>query len=275
MVVMWIPPVGRALLSFEITVHTPREEIKSTALDLCETAAMTQPKPAPTVTGARARARAEVRAAILAAAAKRVAEDGAIDLSLRAVARDVGMVSSAVYRYFPSRDDLLTALIIEAYDSLGDHAEAAVEASRGRPGAERWVDAALAIRAWALAHRNDYALIYGTPVPGYAAPDDTTSSGTRVSRALVSIVRDAGRLDPVDDRPIEPSLSASFAALRQQIDLDVDDTTTLAIVTAWSQLFGLLSFELFGQTRNFVDDDEALFRATATAMAASIGLRDV
>ncbi|HSP27556.1 MAG TPA: WHG domain-containing protein [Ilumatobacteraceae bacterium] len=235
---------------------------------------MTEPVAASTVTGARARARAEVRAAILAAAAKRVAEDGANDLSLRAVTRDVGMVSSAVYRYFASRDELLTALIIEAYDSLGQHAETAIAASRGRPAAVRWVDAALAIRAWALAHRNDYALIYGTPIPGYAAPDDTVASGTRVSRALVGIVRDADDVEPVSGRAIEPALRTSFAALREEIDLDVDDATTLAIITAWSQLFGLLSFELFGQTRNFVDDDEALFRAAAVAMAAAIGLRD-
>lgn len=226
-----------------------------------------------TVTGARARARAEVRAAILAAASKRVAEDGANELSLRAVARDVGMVSSAVYRYFASRDELLTALIIEAYDSLGDHVEAQVESTSGRPGAERWVGAAMAIRSWALAHPNDYALLYGTPIPGYAAPDDTVASGTRVSRSLVGIVREADHLDRIAVSPIEPSLSMSFDALRAQLDLDVDDTTTLAIITAWSQLFGLLTFELFGQTRNFVSDDEALFRAAATAMAASIGLR--
>ena len=227
-----------------------------------------------TVTGVRARARAEVRAAILSAAAKRVAEDGATDLSLRAVARDVGMVSSAVYRYFSSRDELLTALIIEAYDSLGAHVEAHVESTSGRPGGERWVGAAMAIRSWALDHPNDYALLYGTPIPGYAAPDDTVASGTRVSRALVGIVREADHLDPIAaDRPIEPSLSVSFATLRAALDLDVDDTTTLAIITAWSQLFGLLTFELFGQTRNFVSDDEALFRAAATAMAASIGLR--
>jgi AcrR family transcriptional regulator len=237
---------------------------------------MSEPAPASAsaVTGARARARAEVRAAILTAAARRLATDGADDLSLRAVARDVGMVSSAVYRYFPSRDDLLTALIIEAYDSLGEHVEAAIAASRGRPDAERWVDAAMTIRAWALAHRNDYALIYGTPVPGYAAPDDTTASGTRVSRALVTIVRDAERRTPIAADPVTPSLAASFAALRAEVDLDVDDATTLAVITSWTQLFGLLSFELFGQTRNLVSDDEALFRAAAVAMAASIGLRD-
>ncbi|HUV18834.1 MAG TPA: TetR-like C-terminal domain-containing protein, partial [Ilumatobacteraceae bacterium] len=132
---------------------------------------------------------------------------------------------------------------------------------------------AMAIRSWALAHRNDYALLYGTPIPGYAAPDDTVDSGTRVARALVGIVREADHLEPVADHPIEPSLSESFAALRAELDLDVDDSTILAIITAWSQLFGLLTFELFGQTRDFVSDDEALFRAAATAMAESIGLR--
>ncbi len=231
---------------------------------------MPDPEPAPT--GIRARARVEVRAAILAAAAKRVAEDGATDLSLRAVARDVGMVSSAVYRYFDSRDALLTALIIQAYDSLGDHVEAQVASTRGRPAAERWIDAAMTVRGWALEHPNDYALIYGTPIPGYAAPDETVVSGTRASRALIGIVREADRLDPIVGHRIEPVLADSFVALREELDLDVDDATTLAVITAWSQLFGLLTFELFGQTRNFVSDDEALFRAAATAMATSIGL---
>jgi AcrR family transcriptional regulator len=234
---------------------------------------MAAPTTSTTPTGARARARIEIRAAILAAAAERLATDGADELSLRAVARDVGMVSSAVYRYFASRDELLTALIIRAYDSLGEHVEQCVRSTAGQPAAQRWVDAAMSVRAWALEHPNDYALIYGTPIRGYAAPEDTVESGTRVSRALVGLVRDADELDAVAPVPIEPALAESFAALRAELDLDVDDATTLAIITAWTQLFGLLTFELFGQTRNFVSDDEALFRAAATAMAASIGLR--
>ncbi len=226
----------------------------------------------PPVLGARARARAEVRAAILAAAAERVAENGSAELSLRAVAHDVGMVSSAVYRYFASRDELLTALIIETYDSLGDHVDASIEATVERPAAERWVHAAMSVRSWALAHPNDFALIYGTPIRGYAAPDDTVTSGTRVSRALVRIVREADHLDRVAPVRVDPVLVESFAALRTELELDVDDATTLAIITAWTQLFGLLTFELFGQTRNLVGDDEALFRAAAASMAASIGL---
>ena len=107
------------------------------------------PEPAPTTTpvaGARARARAEVRPAILGAASKRLAEDGANDLSLRAVARDVGMVSCCRRTATsPAGTSFLTALIIEAYDSLGDHTEANVASTAGRPAATRWVDAALAI----------------------------------------------------------------------------------------------------------------------------------
>ena len=78
-----------------------------------------------TAQGARARARMEVTAAIKDEARRQLAAEGAAKLSLRAVARELGMVSSALYRYFPSRDDLLTALIIDAYDSLGESAEAA------------------------------------------------------------------------------------------------------------------------------------------------------
>ena len=238
------------------------------------------PPPRPAVAGARARARVEVRAAILSAAGARVAADGAAALSLRAVARDVGMVSSAVYRYFASRDELLTALIVEAYDSLGAHAEAAVEATSGRPPAARWVTTAMAIRQWAVENPHDYALLYGTPVPGYAAPNSTVVPGTRVSRALVNIVRDAvrdGRL--ADPPPSTVSVSAdtatAFVALRSEIDLtDVGDETVLALLLAWTQLFGLLSFELFGQTRNFVHDDELLFRDAATTMARHLGLNE-
>jgi AcrR family transcriptional regulator len=229
--------------------------------------------PTPNASGARARARAEVRAAILAAAAERLERDGAADLSLRAVARDVDMVSSAVYRYFASRDDLLTALIIQSYDSLGDHVDEHVAATSGQPALQRWVTVALQIRIWAHEHPNDYALLYGTPIPGYAAPDETVTPGTRVARALVRIVREASDLEPATEQSVDPALAASFTALRTELDLAVDDTTLLAIIAAWTQLFGLLTFELFGQTRGFVDDDEALFRAAATAMAAAIGLR--
>lgn len=217
-----------------------------------------------------------MRTAILRTASEHLASDGAASMSLRAIARDLGMASSAIYRYFASREDLLTALIIEAYDDLGTHTEQVIASSAGRAPADRWVDAAMAIRTWAIDHPHDYALLYGTPIPGYAAPDDTVIPGTRVSLALVSVVRDAaaqGRLGPPSNSAtVRSSTSRSMVALRDAIDLDVSDELLLLVLVAWTQLFGLLTFELFGQTKGFVDDDEQLFRDAATTMAAQLGL---
>src|SRR4051812_26619181 len=151
-----------------------------------------------TAQSARARARIEVTAAIKDEARRQLAAEGAAKLSLRAVARELGMVSSALYRYFPSRDDLLTALIIDAYDSVGEAAEAARDAAEEAGGdvagpVRRWVAACEAVRRWALAHPHEYALIYGSPVPGYVAPDTTVPPASRVGLVLIGIVRDALR----------------------------------------------------------------------------------
>ena len=230
------------------------------------------------IMGARARAHHQVRAEILAAASRQLASVGPAGLSLRAVARELGMVSSALYRYFASRDDLLTALIIDAYDDLGEVAERCNASTRHLPPLTRWVQATSAVRQWALEHPHDYALLYGSPVPGYAAPDDTVVPGTQVTRALVQIVRDAIADDRLasdgDGGTIELSTSTrrSFDALRSEVDLDVTNDELVALLTAWTQMFGLLSFELFGQTRGLIDDHDAFFREAATVMGRRIGL---
>ena len=227
---------------------------------------------------ARARARAAITDEIMNEARRQLAAEGAAALSLRSIARPLGMVSSAIYRYVDSRDDLLTRLIIEAYDSLGDAAEAAVSGSIGQPDAERWVATALAIRGWALARPHEYMLLYGTPVPGYVAPDDTVTPGTRVTLALLSIVHDAA----IHDRLSPPTLAlATPEELAEDLDrlgtvvgLTVPSATLVAVLAAWTQLFGLLGFELSHQTRGVVEDHAALFAATARLGALSIGLTD-
>jgi len=224
---------------------------------------------------ARARARVEITAEILAAGRRQLAEVGAAQLSLRAVARELGMVSSAVYRYVASRDELLTLLIVDSYDSLGEAAETAAEASRRRSPRNRWVDVARAVRSWAIAHPNEYALVYGSPVPGYEAPEDTVIPGTRVSRLLVSVVADAAAT-----RPLEPTLHVELPArtaaelrdLAALLEVDLPEPVLAATLVAWTQLFGLLGFEVFGQTRGIVADHDAFFTAAAGAMADAIGL---
>lgn len=225
----------------------------------------------------RREARARITGELMGAARRQLAEVGAAGLSLREVAREIGMVSSAVYRYVESRDELLTRLIIEAYDSLGGAAEAAA-ARPAESDLDRWAATAHAVRRWAIEHPHDYQLVYGSPVPGYAAPDDTIAPGTRVTFALVGVIVDAhgaGRLaDPLGPTPpLTAQLDADLRALTGEIGAAVEPEAALAFLIAWTQLFGLISFELTNQTRNVVTDHEALFDASVRRLGHQIGLR--
>ena len=182
------------------------------------------------------------------------------------------MASSAIYRYFKSRDELLTALIIEAYDALGERAEAA--AAGDGSARERWLATCRAIRRWALEHPHQYALLFGTPVPGYAAPETTTESGTRASRALLGILDEAwrtGALRPVDAPVVPEILERDLIEIGAFVGYGGPTTNLLAALAAWSQMYGLITFELFGQTRGMTADDDVLFVATVELMAETVG----
>ncbi len=229
---------------------------------------------------ARQLAREKLTAEIIGEGRRQLAEHGAAGLSLRSVARELGMVSSAVYRYVASRDDLLTRLIVEAYDSLGSSIEASNESTRSEPPLDRWVSAAHAVRDWALERPHEYFLVFGTPVPGYAAPEITGAAGTRAPRALVSIVAEAsgqGQLEPGSERANEymsSDLIDDFSILRSNVDGGdfLGDDVLLAILAGWTQMFGLLSFELSNQTRGVVQHHRDLFDTSARLMATRIGL---
>lgn len=227
-----------------------------------------------TAHGIRARARRELTAAIKAAAHRRLADGGAAALSLRAIARDLDMASSAVYRYYASRDDLLTALVIDAYNDLGQAAETALSALADSRPAARWVAVCRAVRSWALAHPHAYALIYGTPVPGYRAPADTIAPASRVGLALASVVAEAGRSGQITAAqcPVAEPVGRDADQLAAALDLQLPREVVTAVVAAWAQLFGLVSFELFGQFENVVTARDAFFDRAAEELARSIGL---
>lgn len=243
---------------------------------------------------ARDRARAELTQEIKDTARRQLATDGAERLSLRAVSRELGMVSSALYRYFPSRDDLLTALIIDAYDALGAAVEkaaagalaaaakaaagaaetAAQEAAAGAPR-EAWLAACRAVRAWARKHPHEYALIYGSPVPGYSAPQSTVQPASRVAVCLLGVLQraqEAGVLVVPDDAA-EPS-DALVDQLQplEEIAPGVPKAVLLRTGMIWAQLFGLVSFELFGQFVGTFDPADELFDAAIAEHAAFLGL---
>ena len=247
------------------------------ALEMPHDGGMVDPEPPKgTAVGVRARARAELVAEIIRSAHAQLAEHGAAGLSLRAVSRDLGMASSAIYRYFPSRDALLTALIIESYDALGDACDAAHAEVDPGDLLGRWRGVAHAARAWAIANPHEYALIYGSPVPGYAAPDDTIDPATRVPVLLLRLLDDAAAAGvSASDAGVgvPAALAAQVAAMRSQVGGEVDDALMLAGVGAWTLLFGMLNFELFGQFVNTFDDADELFAYQVDVAAARLGLR--
>ena len=223
----------------------------------------------------RERVRTEMMREIKAAASRQLVDRGAAALSLRAVARELGLVSSALYRYFKSRDELLTALIVDAYDSLGQAAEDAEAGIDRMDLFARWSAISHAVRSWALAHPHEYALIYGSPVPGYHAPEATIGPASRVTLLLARLLQDAvadNKLHPPELAPPDARASAAVVLLAQSALVGVPEPIILRGLMAWLEIFGTVSFELFGQLHNVVTDYEAFFDHVVLSVGSMIGL---
>jgi AcrR family transcriptional regulator len=224
----------------------------------------------------RAKVRAEMIDEIKKVARRQLATEGA-SLSLRAVARELSMASSALYRYFASRDELLTALIIDAYNSMGEVAEKADARITDRSDVlGRWLAVAKSLRVWALHFPHQYALIYGSPVPGYAAPQDTVEPSTRPVVVLGAILTDAaanGRLGPEPADPIPVPLFTEIYAVAELIGAKIPAPVMARALVAWTELFGAINFEVFGRLNNTIDERDDWYDYQTRAMASFIGLR--
>ena len=162
------------------------------------------------------------------------------------------MVSSAVYRYVANRDELLTLLVVDAYTELAD----AVDDRLAQMPRAAWDTRVLAVgvevREWALREPARYALLYGSPVPGYEAPGErTTEPGTRVILTLMALVAEGVRAGDVVDGPAEVplprALRADLLRVRAELGVEVDPAVIGRAVLLWSALFGAVSLEVFGQ----------------------------
>jgi AcrR family transcriptional regulator len=184
----------------------------------------------------------------------------------------MGQSSSALYRYFPNRDDLLTALIVDAYNDLGLATELAESHVRRTDHVGRWRVACLAIRRWALAHPHEYALIFGSPVPGYRAPEATVAAASRVTTVIATVVADRYRT-----RPVASSSDSSLAGMLEweavaAVMPAVPREIAVRAILAWTEVFGFLSFELFGHLVGSVRDAEAAFERLIEETAAYLGV---
>lgn len=202
----------------------------------------------------RARRRDEVLAAIRAAAATELEEQGAAALSLRSVARRVGLAPSALYRYFPGRDDLLTDLVVTAFEAHADAVTAAAARHADPLAAAR--AGLLAYRAWAVANPAWFGLLYGAPVPGYAAPERTVGPGARVGDLLMSLVgalHAAGRLDAGALRArasrLDRVTASELRRLTGRRDYPLPVEAVALVLDGFVRVHGLTVMEVFGQLR--------------------------
>ncbi|WP_420122119.1 TetR/AcrR family transcriptional regulator [Nakamurella sp.] len=208
---------------------------------------------------ARAIARRELTTAIVGRARQQLAEVGPAQLSVRQIARDLGMASSAVYRYFPSRDELLTELLVVIYHELADRLELADAAVDPDDRSARWRTLAHTFRAWSTAAPHEFALLYGSPVPGYAAPRQTVGPASRVTGVLIALAAAVDAAGVVPTTALPAGAHETLSDFRTAAGVDLSDEVVLRTVTAWGGLLGAVTLELFGHLHRAVTDFDAHF----------------
>lgn len=224
----------------------------------------------------RDRARAQTLLDITRIGREHLARDGAATLSLRAVARDLGVVSSAVYRYVASRDDLLTLLVVDAFTELADSVDDA--AAQGPDDSRAKMHRmAGAMRGWAVAEPARWSLLYGSPVPGYQAPaEQTTGPGTRVVTALMQEVaraHESGSLTVPGPTRLSRPLRTELRAIADEAGLSLPEPAVAAGILWWTSLVGLISAEVFGHLgAETFSDTKAMFTRQLVALDPLLGL---
>jgi AcrR family transcriptional regulator len=213
-------------------------------------------------------AREETLRRIKALALGQLAEGGAGDLSLRAIARELNLVSSAIYRYFGSRDELITALIIDAFNDLAEVLERSGGRDRRTP-VRRWQDVCFAFRDWAREQPHRFGLIYGSSIPGYHAPRETVEPAVRGYRAFCLAGVDA---DPPFSDVGGRELRGQLATALEGLELAVSEQAMLALAGAFARIIGLITLELGGHFVGSFEPADKLFEALVHREAEILGI---
>jgi len=211
--------------------------------------------------------------AIKETAWKQIAELGAPTLSLRAIARDLKITAPAIYNYFPSRDDLVTALIVDAFTSLGDSQKVAIQSISTSKLEARFTALGLAYREWAIQYEQRYQLIFGTPIPGYEAPADVTLPAA--AWALVPLIEaiqalyEAEKLRVENLAKLTPALKSMLEAWQKFVSdtgMQVHIEVLYLAYVIWSRVHGLVTLELGHQNPSFITDPGEIFRREIATM---------
>ena len=231
----------------------------------------------------RERARAATIDEIKSTALELMRENGAADVRFSDIARAMGMTAPALYRYFADRDELLTAMIADGYDDLAAAIASALQAAPTGDVGAQFPAVARAYRDWARAQPQRFSLIFGSPVPGYTAPEDgpTTEAARRAMAQLESLFLDAIRRRKLRKpllRDVEPALLSCIAKKHTEgagadAAAELPPETHQAILHVWAALHGFVSLEAHGHLEEFDGAArDALFASQVQLLAKASGL---
>lgn len=214
----------------------------------------------------RGRYRARVRDEVKQEALRQLAESGPAGLSISAIGKQLGVSGPALYRYFASRDELLTELVIDAYHDLAHALSDAARHAQGTQPRAQLEDLARAYRSWALAQPHRYRLLFGPPLPGYDAHAQRLVEAAQASmNVLLGVLREAG--GPTATPPAEP-LASQLLALERTRGPGIDAAMVLRAIIIWSHLHGLVSLEIAGNFASMGIDAGQIFEAKLATLTA-------
>jgi AcrR family transcriptional regulator len=215
---------------------------------------------------------------IKTAAWGQMARYGTAGLALRGIARQLGVTAPAIYNYFGRLEDLITALIVDAFTGLAERMEAADAAVTSDHPYDHIMALSLSYRAWAMEHPVHFQIIYGNPIPGYYAPEELAIPLAR--RPFLGMFRwfmrahQAGELIiPAGYGPVPPPMSAGIAAWRRASGIEMPDELLALLMSGWARIHGMVLLELFHHIQPLVGDGEAFYRYEMDAFARRLGLR--
>jgi AcrR family transcriptional regulator len=224
------------------------------------------------------RGREDTTTEIKATARRQMAGFGAAGLSLRAIGREMGFTAPAIYNYFPRLDDLITALIVDAFTALATSMEAAGQAAEAEGPIAQIRATALAYRKWAVEHPVDFQLIYGTSIPGYEAPAETTAPLAR--RPFVGMLRyfaqarAIGALAiPPEYEEVPPHVAAHIAGWQHVMGAGLPAVVVGLVIAGWARMHGLVMLELTHHSQPVVGDPEGFYRYELDAFLARLGVQ--
>jgi AcrR family transcriptional regulator len=225
----------------------------------------------------RDESRANLAEEIKRVAHEQMAEHGTAGVSLRGIARELEITAPAIYNYYPRLDDLITALLVDAFTDLAAALEGAAASAPGGTSRDRIFAASLRYRTWALERPIEFQLIYGNPIPGYVAPFEVTAPLARrpfaaLGRYFVAAWQSGELSFPYAEADLPENVLRHIEAWRYETGTDVPSELLYAVIVGWTRIHGMVTLELFHHTQPSIGDTEALYRHEVNAYLDQLGL---